>query len=93
MRRTYGVLGDEVNMAARLMQAAKPGQILIKDAVWEATDNAFTGDELPPFMVKGKSEPVTTYSITGQRVLQAIHLQEPDYALPMRSPNMAPHRP
>lgn len=82
-RRTYGVLGDEVNMAARLMQAAQPGQILIKDSVWDATDNTFAGESIPPFMVKGKSDPVNTYSIIGVRVQQAIHLQEPKYALPM----------
>jgi class 3 adenylate cyclase len=29
--RTYGVLGDEVNMAARLMMAAASGQILVSD--------------------------------------------------------------
>ncbi len=27
-RRTYGMMSDDVNLAARLMQAAKPGQIL-----------------------------------------------------------------
>jgi predicted ATPase/class 3 adenylate cyclase len=83
MRRTYGVLGDEVNLAARLMQAAEPGQILVKDTVWQATDNYFSGESLPPFEVKGKSKPVITYSVSGIKVQQAIRLQEPSYALPM----------
>lgn len=82
-RRTYGVLGDEVNMAARLMQAAKPGQILVKDTTWLATGNTFNGENLPPFKVKGKIEPVNAYSVSGISAQQAIHLQEPAYALPM----------
>jgi predicted ATPase/class 3 adenylate cyclase len=82
-RRTYGVLGDEVNMAARLMQAAQPGQILVKDTVWHATGEAFSGEPLPPFKVKGKTEPVTTFSVTGLKMRRAIHLQEPKYGLPM----------
>ncbi len=32
-RRTYGVLGDATNLAARLMTQAAPGQILLSDAV------------------------------------------------------------
>ncbi len=82
-RRTYGVLGDEVNMSARLMQAAKPGQVLIKDSVWKGTGDAFLGEQLPPFKVKGKIDPVIAYSITGLNTQQSIHLQEPQYTLPM----------
>jgi predicted ATPase/class 3 adenylate cyclase len=82
-RRTYGVLGDEVNMAARLMQAAQSGQILVKDTVWQATADAFSGESLPPFKVKGKTEPVTAFNVTGLKVRRDIHLQEPKYALPM----------
>jgi class 3 adenylate cyclase len=32
-RRTYGVMGNETNMAARLMSHAKPGQILVSKRV------------------------------------------------------------
>ncbi len=83
VRRTYGVLGDEVNLAARLMQAAGPGQILVKDTVWQATYNSFAGESLPPFTVKGKSEPVATYRVNGINAQQVVHLQTPTYALPM----------
>ncbi len=82
-RRTYGVLGDEVNLAARLMQAAQPGQILVKDTVQKGAGNAFRWQALPPLKVKGKSEPVNVFSVEGQRGYQAIHLQEQSYVLPM----------
>ena len=82
-RRTYGVLGDEVNMSARLMQAAQPGKILVKDSVWQAMGDVFEGEPLPPFFVKGKSDPVTAYSVTGLKVKHDIHLQAPKFSLPM----------
>jgi len=83
MRRTYGVLGDEVNLAARLMQAAQPSQILVSDVAWQSTGDTFNGDALPPIKVKGKADPITIFSVNGLKVRRAIHLQEPAYALPM----------
>lgn len=83
MRRTYGVLSDEVNLAARLMQAASPGQILVSDRIYAASDETFDWEELPPLSLKGKSAPVVVYSLRGIRERTAIRLQAPKYALPM----------
>jgi adenylate cyclase len=83
MRRTYGLMGDDVNLAARLMQAATPGQILVSHAARQATGDAFTWERLAPLKVKGKAEPVTVFSLDGLKESHAIHLQEPKYALPM----------
>ncbi|PDV98780.1 tetratricopeptide repeat protein [Candidatus Chloroploca asiatica] len=81
-RRTYGVLGDEVNMAARLMQHATVGQVLVSHTLWRATGDRFTWEPLAPIMVKGKSEPVATYRlISADR--DTIRLHEPRYVLPM----------
>jgi class 3 adenylate cyclase/tetratricopeptide (TPR) repeat protein len=82
-RRTYGVLGDEVNLAARLMQAAAPGQILMSRVARQATGEAFAWESLPDMRVKGKAEPVTIFSLVGPKARRAIRLQEPEYALPM----------
>ncbi len=83
MRRTYGVLGDEVNVAARLMQAAAPGEIYIRESVRRALGDAFRCEELPPLKVKGKSDHLIVYRVLGQREVSTIRLQEPQYALPM----------
>ena len=83
MRRTYGVLGDEVNVAARLMQAASPGEIYVRESVQRAIGDAFRCEELPPLKVKGKSEHLTVYKVLGQKEASTIRLQEPQYALPM----------
>jgi adenylate cyclase len=83
MRRTYGVLGDEVNLAARLMQAAAPGQIIVTEAIWDETRNSFTWDRLPPLRVKGRTDPFTVYSLLETFQRRSVRLQEPQYNLPM----------
>ena len=57
-RRTYSVKGDAINLAARVMAKAVPGQVLATTQVLERSQSVFRTDELPPFMVKGKSMPV-----------------------------------
>jgi predicted ATPase/class 3 adenylate cyclase len=83
MRRTYGLMGDDVNLAARLMQAAAPGQILVSHTTRQAASDAFAWESLPDLKVKGKAEPVSVASLVGVRARHANHLQEPKYTLPM----------
>ena len=69
-RRTFTVMGDTVNLAARLMAAASPGQVLATAGVLDRAGTLFQTEPLPPFMVKGKSEPVQAYAVgaaTGPR--------------------------
>jgi class 3 adenylate cyclase/tetratricopeptide (TPR) repeat protein len=82
-RRTYGVLGDAVNLAARLMQAAVPGQILASQVVHQAAVDAFTWEDLPDIRVKGKSESVSVFSLIGVKEQTTTRLQEPKYTLPI----------
>ena len=52
-----------MNLAARLMGRAAEGQILVTDAVLTRSRTPFEADELPPFTVKGKANPVKAYSL------------------------------
>src|SRR6478735_4550182 len=53
--------GDAVNVAARLEQAAGPGEILIGEETHRLVRDAAAVDELEPRLLKGKSEPVVAY--------------------------------
>ncbi|MBL8055850.1 MAG: tetratricopeptide repeat protein, partial [Anaerolineales bacterium] len=64
-RRTYGVLGDEVNLAARLMQHAAPGEALASSRVYKTLTQGFEWELLEPIQVKGKREPVSLARLAG----------------------------
>jgi class 3 adenylate cyclase/tetratricopeptide (TPR) repeat protein len=57
------VMGEAVNLAARLEQAAEPGQILIADSTYRLVQNAATVERLPPLPVKGMQGPVLAWSL------------------------------
>lgn len=82
-RRTYGVLGPQTNLAARLMQNAAPGQILVSPIVYTSTSETFNWQELPAIKLKGVAKPLPVFSLKREREKKAIHLQEPRYSLPM----------
>jgi class 3 adenylate cyclase/tetratricopeptide (TPR) repeat protein len=62
-RQTYTVMGDAVNLAARLMAKAGPGEIYATAGVLDRSDTRFGAAELEPFAVKGKAQPVQAWSV------------------------------
>jgi len=82
-RRTYSALGDEVNLAARLMSTAAPSEILLTGTVQKAVAQQFVFEPRPPLPMKGKAEPLPVFAVTEERQERALRLQEPNYALPM----------
>jgi class 3 adenylate cyclase len=55
--------GDAVNVAARLEQAARSGEILLGKQTYELVGDAVTVEALEPLTVRGKSEPVPAYRL------------------------------
>jgi class 3 adenylate cyclase len=61
----YTVIGDRVNLAARLESNAKPGQILISQETYDHVADHVKARCLGPMSVKGKEEEVTVFEILG----------------------------
>ena len=61
-RRTYAVMGDTVNLAARLTARAEPGEILATGEVLERSRTRFE-TVAQPFLVKGKERAITAYGV------------------------------
>ena len=55
--------GDAVNLAARLEQAAGPGEIVMGPQTWRLVRDAVTAEPLEPLQLKGKSQPVIAYRL------------------------------
>jgi len=62
-RRSFAVIGDTTNTAARLMTAAEPGQVIVGRATWEALGADRVGVELGPVRVKGRREAVEAWRL------------------------------
>ena len=62
-RRAYSLMGDCVNLAARLAQQAGPGQLLVTRELVANSSGSFTTREHPAFVAKGKRAPVHALSI------------------------------
>ncbi len=57
----YTVIGDNVNLAARLCSHAKPGQIVISKSVFESLDDHKGFKNMKPIEVKGKSKKIENW--------------------------------
>lgn len=60
----YTVIGDAVNVAARLCSNAKPGEILISQAIHAGAQNKSPFTRQSPLKVKGKSEALEVLGAT-----------------------------
>jgi class 3 adenylate cyclase len=57
------VAGDAVNVAARLEQAAGPGEILLGEATYRLVVDAVAVEPVAPFVPRGKLTPVAVYRV------------------------------
>jgi len=64
-RMEYTVVGDSVNLAARLESNAKPGQILISQRTYKKVEGLVNVRSLGGLKMKGKEEQVEVYEVLG----------------------------
>jgi len=62
-RRTYTLMGDPVNTAARMLGKAEDRDVVAVASVVRDTRTVFITEELEPFHVKGKTEPVVAHRV------------------------------
>ncbi|OQS03754.1 hypothetical protein THRCLA_21073 [Thraustotheca clavata] len=63
VRAEYAVVGDTINLSARLMSVATPGQILCDEATYLSTSTLFEFDVGSQVLVKGKGTTITVYIV------------------------------
>jgi class 3 adenylate cyclase/tetratricopeptide (TPR) repeat protein len=68
--------GDAVNVAARLEQAAQPGEILLGEETLRLARGAVEVEPVEPVAAKGKSEPLAAYRLVDvdERAAQRAHI-------------------
>ena len=62
-RMHYAVVGDSVNVAARLQAAAGPGQILVDEATYEAVRDFVVAQDLGSLRLAGKGDLVRAFNV------------------------------
>jgi class 3 adenylate cyclase/tetratricopeptide (TPR) repeat protein len=67
VRREYAVVGDTVNLAARLMQGAAAGQLLIDRATYERVADVVVVSGPEQVTAKGKTQPVPVWAVQATR--------------------------
>ena len=62
-RMDYTVLGNQVNLASRLADAAKGGQILVSERTLLAVRDMVTSSEIDQIKLEGVSRPIRIFEI------------------------------
>jgi len=68
-RRDYSVMGDAVNLAARLEDASSEGEIFVGPTTYRLTQRIFDFEPVPPLRLKGKEAPVEVHRLIGAKVV------------------------
>jgi tetratricopeptide (TPR) repeat protein len=83
LRMEYTALGDTVNVASRLQNAAEPGTILVSRAVYEPTKPLFEFRDLGALRVKNRVEPVEIFEALAPRQIAGRVRGIPGLSAPM----------
>ena len=82
-RRTFGILGNEVNIAARLMGLANPGNILVTEAIEKTASSVFNFETIGIQSFKGLRNPLPVFRVSPQQPQDARLSIKHDTTYPM----------
>ncbi len=60
-KKEYTIIGEAVNLASRLKDAAKRGETLVSDRIFRLTRYLFEYEHLSPIKIKGIAEPIPIF--------------------------------
>jgi adenylate cyclase len=80
----YTVIGDAVNLASRLCSVAKAGEVIISQSTMQSCQLYVISEQRPPVQVKGKSEPIQIWNITGLQEIATPSVQQRHPTAPFR---------
>ena len=66
-RMEYTVVGTQVNLAARLVSVAEPGQIIVSQRTFELVRDMVDAEQVGPLTIKGFQRPITAYNVLGMK--------------------------
>ena len=67
VKAEYTVMGDSVNVAARLLQAASANEVLVGQSTYRLAAGAFDFAPVRWIEAKGKSQPLAVYAVAGEK--------------------------
>jgi class 3 adenylate cyclase len=82
------VLGDAVNVAARLEQVADPGQVLLGQSTYRLVRDAVEAEPVTPLRLKGKGAPVVAYRLDQVDPAAPGHARRQDAPIVGREPEL-----
>jgi class 3 adenylate cyclase/tetratricopeptide (TPR) repeat protein len=83
MRRTFSEQGSETNLAARLMEKARPGEILISSRVADAAWHEYELRNLGALKLKGWADAVSVFAVEGRKFGQEASVHKGPAAAPI----------
>jgi adenylate cyclase len=82
----YTVIGDAVNLASRLCNVAKAGEIIISPSTMGACESLIVAEQREPVQVKGKAEVIQIWNVTGTVDMTGVPASAPrSHTVPFRT--------